>query len=85
MINEHDIADFREDNHLLASFPSVTAHGPASTLVTKAYFGDESALTIHQDNQGARDFENDDDMVVLDRQAQHTLYIILKARFEEAL
>jgi hypothetical protein len=84
MINEHDIADFigEENPYLLAEFHSVTANGTAQTKVEKSFF-DETALCIKQDNLGDRSFENDEDMVVLDRLAQHTLYIILKARFEE--
>jgi hypothetical protein len=87
MINEHDIADFQdipeeENPYLLAEFHSATCNGPAQTKIEKGYFN-EAALCITQDNLGSRSFENDEDMVVLDRLAQHTLYIILKARFEE--
>jgi hypothetical protein len=84
MINEHDIADFigEENQYLLAEFHSSTCNGPAQTKIEKGYFN-EAALCITQDNLGSRSFENDEDMVVLDRLAQHTLYIILKARFEE--
>jgi hypothetical protein len=84
MINEHDIADFigEENPYLLAEFHSVTANGTAQTKVEKGFF-DGTALCIKQDNLGDRSFENDEDMVVLDRLAQHTLYIILKARFED--
>jgi hypothetical protein len=84
MINEHDIADFigEENPYLLAEFHSVTANGTAQTKIEKSFFN-PTALCITQDNLGSRSFENDEDMVVLDRLAQHTLYIILKARFEE--
>jgi hypothetical protein len=84
MINEHDIADFigEENTYLLAEFHSSTCNGPAQTKIEKSFFN-PTALCIMQDSLGSRSFENDEDMVVLDRLAQHTLYIILKARFEE--
>jgi hypothetical protein len=84
MINEHDIADFigEENQYLLAEFHSVTANGTAQTKIEKSFFN-PAALCIMQDNLGSRSFENDEDMVVLDRLAQHTLYIILKARVED--
>jgi hypothetical protein len=84
VINEHDIADFQEEEntYLLAEFHSVTGNGDAKTKIEKGFFN-EAALCITQDNLGSRSFENDEDMVVLDRLAQHTLYIILKARFED--
>lgn len=87
MINEHDIQDFQDQQDdnvgpLIASFHSVTANGPTFTRIAKGFHEVEHCLCIHQEDLGGRSELDEDDMVVLDTQAQHTLYIILKARFE---
>lgn len=85
MLNEHDIQDFQEpqdEGYLLAEFHSVTANGPTATRIATGFDEVQHCLCIHQDDMGSRSELDEDDMVVLDIQAQHTLYLILKNRFE---
>jgi hypothetical protein len=86
MINAHDIKDFQsqqlEDGHVFATFPSVTANGPAPTRIEMGYNEARNCLCLHQEQLGGRAELDEDDMVVLDETAQSILYMILKLRFE---
>lgn len=48
--------------------------------VTRRTIGESERLMLTQPSD--RDHLNDDDCVILDRDAQHALYLLLKNRFE---
>lgn len=51
-----------------------------STCVTSRMIGDDERLLLTQPTD--RDTLDEDDCVILDRDAQHALYLLLKNRFE---
>jgi hypothetical protein len=78
MINEHE-----EGGALLAEFDSVGANGPKTTRIGMGFNKASHCVCLYQENGDERDELDEDDMVVLDVEAQRTLYTILKARFED--
>ena len=65
--------------HFLVAWVSNTANGPAQTDVFESQY-DKRLLTITQENLGSRSACDEDDMIVLDVDAQRQLYRILKER-----
>jgi hypothetical protein len=76
MINEHDIQDFQEEDVLLLETTVHGRHDDYSTAVHK----NGPWLLLSQDTN--RDDPDADDVIALDCNTQHALYLILKERFE---
>jgi hypothetical protein len=70
---------------LLAAFESQTAMSSAYRASTQVRTGcgDQSHIVLHQDNLGTRHDMGEEDLVVLDTEAQRVLYEILKQRFAD--
>lgn len=71
------------DNQIHFSMSSQSATGEKAWTTAYPALGDASILCIEQENLDTRSHIQDDDMVVLDHDAQRALYEYLKEKFEK--
>jgi hypothetical protein len=73
LVEVKQATDFEVDPDLLASFHCSEWYTTISKLTSNG-----PGILLEQDSE-----DGEKDVVVLDQQAQHTLYLILKNRFEK--